>query len=104
MKLVGAMPNPLCARTPVPVRAIVAGEFGALLAIVTVPFNVPAVVGANTALKVVLAPAATVFGVVKPVTLYPAPLTVSCEMVSVPLPVFVRVNVWDFVCPSTMLP
>lgn len=47
------------AATPVPPKATVAGEFGALLAILTVPARLPAVVGANTALNVAVAPTAT---------------------------------------------
>lgn len=40
----------VCA-TPVPLSGIVAGEFGALLTIVTLPLAVPADVGANCTLK-----------------------------------------------------
>ena len=43
------------AATPVPVNATVVGEFGALLTMFTVPARLPAVVGANTALKVAVA-------------------------------------------------
>jgi hypothetical protein len=46
--------------TPVPLRATVVGEFGALLTMLTVPVRLPAVVGANTALNVALAPGASV--------------------------------------------
>src|SRR5215475_5696798 len=55
--------------TPVPLKAMVAGEPGALLVMLTVPLRVPAVVGANTALNVVLAPTAKVLGVTRPFTL-----------------------------------
>jgi len=48
------------AATPVPVNATVVGEFGALLTMFTVPARLPAVVGANTALKVAVAPGARV--------------------------------------------
>jgi len=58
----------LVAATPVPLRATVAGEFGALLAIFTVPAKVPVVVGANTALNETLDPGATVFGTESPFT------------------------------------
>ena len=58
----------LVAATPVPLSATVAGEFGALLAILTVPDRLPAVVGANTALNVTLAPGATVLGTLSPLT------------------------------------
>jgi hypothetical protein len=56
----------LVAATPVPLRATVAGEFSALLAIVTVPAKLPVVVGANTALNETLDPGATVLGTESP--------------------------------------
>jgi len=66
---VGALKDSvLVAATPVPLSATVAGEFGALLAMVTVPARLPAAVGANTALKVTLDPAATVLGTERPFT------------------------------------
>jgi len=58
----------LVAATPVPLRATVAGEFGALLAMFTVPAKVPAAVGANTALNETLEPGATVLGTESPFT------------------------------------
>jgi hypothetical protein len=58
-----------CAATPVPVRATVEGDVGALLVIVIVPGRLPAVAGENAALKVVLAPTATVVGVANPLRL-----------------------------------
>ena len=58
----------LVAATPVPLRATVVGEFGALLAILTVPDRLPVVVGANTALNETLDPGATVLGTVSPFT------------------------------------
>ena len=103
-KLVGFADKITVPATPVPVSATVEGEVGALLVIVMVPGRLPAVVGAKVALKAALAPAAIVFGVTSPLKLYPAPLTLSCEIVSDALPVFVRVNVCDFVCPSLTLP
>lgn len=77
LKLVGLAEMVTVEATPVPLKEIVAGEFGALLVTLIVPDKLPAVVGAKTALKVVLAPAAKVVGVLKPLTLYPAPLIVS---------------------------
>jgi len=56
------------AATPVPANATVVGEFGALLTIFTIPFKLPAVVGANTALNVTLAPGATLLGMLRPLT------------------------------------
>ena len=57
------------AATPVPVKETVAGDPGALLEMLTVPGSDPAVVGENCAVMVVLCPAATVAGVVSPLTL-----------------------------------
>jgi len=57
------------AATPVPDSATPAGELGALLAMVMEPVRVPAVLGANSALNVVLCPAAMFAGVDKPLTL-----------------------------------
>ena len=68
-KLVGFADRITVPATPVPLSATVEGEVGALLAIVMVPGRLPAVVGAKRALKVVLAPAATVVGAANPVKL-----------------------------------
>ena len=68
-RLVGFADSAIVAATPVPLKLILAGEFGALLVTVTVPFKGPVAVGANTALKVALPPAATVAGVVRPLML-----------------------------------
>jgi hypothetical protein len=88
----------------VPLRAIIVGEFGALLVTVTVPVKLPVVVGANFAPNVVLAPAANVAGVVNPLTVKPAPLALRLEIVSEAFPVFVSVKVCDWDWPSATLP
>ena len=59
----------IVAATPVPVKETVAGDPGALLAMLTVPDSAPAVVGENSAVTVVLCPTATVAGVVNPLIL-----------------------------------
>ena len=66
---VGFVVSVTAAATPVPAKETAFGEFGALLVMVTLPANVPAVVGANNTLKVALAPAAIVAGVLSPLTL-----------------------------------
>lgn len=76
---------------PVPVSATVEGETGALLAMLTDPARLPAVVGAKTALNVAVPPGATLV-VLSPFTEYPAALMLTCEMVSVAVPVFVIVK------------
>jgi hypothetical protein len=57
------------AASPVPLTLTTLGELGALLAIVTLPASAPAVVGANSKLKVALDPAPIVVGVVNPLAL-----------------------------------
>jgi len=88
---------------PVPDNATVEGEVGALLAMLTEPARLPALVGANTALNVAVPPGATLV-VLSPFTEYPAAVMLTCEMVSVAVPVFVIVKIWDFVWPSITLP
>ena len=90
-KLVALKDSVCVTATPVPVNATVAGEVGALLAMFTEPAKLPAVVGANTALNVAVAPGATLV-VLSPFTEYPAALMVTCEIVSVAVPVFVIVK------------
>jgi hypothetical protein len=68
-KLVGFADRITVPEEPVPLSATVAGEPGALLEIVMLPGRLPTVVGAKMALKVVLAPAATVLGVARPLRL-----------------------------------
>ena len=69
LALVGVKLIEACKATPVPLSATVDGEPAALLAIVMVPGRLPAVVGANMALNVALAPAAIVLGVASPLRL-----------------------------------
>jgi len=104
LRLAGLAETVTDAATPVPFRTIPAGEFGALLVMLTPPVKFPAVDGANSTLKVVLCPAASEEGVASPVTLYPAPLTPIWLSVSALVPVFVIVKFCVFVCPSTTLP
>jgi hypothetical protein len=89
---------------PVPLKVTVAGEFGALLTIEMLPLALPADVGANLALKVVLSPAPNVSGAVIPVVLKPAPVTVTAEIVAVAEPPFVRVMVCELLVPVATLP
>jgi len=103
-RLVGLAETETEEGAPLPLKEIVAGEFGAVLETVMVPARLPAVVGANTALTVVLPPGASIVGPLKPVTLYAAPLTVSWEIARDALPLLESVKVCDCVCPSTTLP
>jgi len=76
------------ADTPVPESGIEVGEPGALLISETDPDTVPATVGPNATLNVVLLPAAIVAGIARPLMLKPAPVAVACEIVKEELPVF----------------
>jgi hypothetical protein len=77
LKLVGLAPSSWVAMAADPVRGIVSGEEGALLVSEIEPLTAPEPVGVKTAEKVVLAPAATVAGVVRPEIVKPEPETVA---------------------------
>ena len=66
-----------CGCVPVPLKAIVSGEFGALLTIEMFPLAAPDVVGANCALNVVVCPAPSVSGALNPLMLRPVPFAVA---------------------------
>jgi hypothetical protein len=86
---------------PVPVSGIVAGESGELLVTVSVPASAAAAVGANFTLKLVVAPAAKVIGIVAtPLSLNPVPATVTCVIIRSAFPVFLSCTVCAFVVPS----
>ena len=62
-----------CASMPVPLKAIVAGEPGALLTIEILPVSLPATGGVNLAVNDALPPALIVIGMVAPLMLNPVP-------------------------------
>ena len=76
--------------TPVPLRAIVAGEFGALLTTVTLPLAAPADAGENCTLKLLDCPAPREIGRFSELVLKPVPLAVTPVIVSVPVPLLVN--------------
>jgi hypothetical protein len=104
LKLVGLAVSEGAAAVPVPLSGTAVGELVALLAILTLPVRLPAVVGSNRTLNVVVPPAGIVAGVASPLTLKAPPLSPICEIVSDAVPVFVTVKLSDFVCPSATLP
>jgi len=93
-----------CACVPVPLNVIVVGEFGALLTIEMLPLALPADVGANLALNVVLSPAPNVSGVLNPLMLRPLPDTVAPDMVTLAEPEFVNVTDWVPLLPTATDP
>jgi hypothetical protein len=88
--------------TAVPLRGIDRLGFEAFEATVTVPLNVPADVGANFTVNVVLCPGVSVTGGVIPEMLNPVPAAVAAEIVALVPPVFVTVSVWLEFCPTVM--
>ena len=91
--------------TPVPEREKDVGEPGALLVKEMLPEALPAVVGANFAVKVVELPAFTLTGVASPLIVKAAdPLMLACEIVKVALPVFDIVTVCVLLLPVLTFP
>jgi hypothetical protein len=89
---------------PVPLNAIVSGEFGALLTTEMLPVALPEPVGANCAVKLADCPAAIVSGVVAPEMLNPAPVTFTDETVTLAEPLFFKVIVCELLLPTFTLP
>jgi hypothetical protein len=89
---------------PVPLSAIVSGEFGALLATEMLPVAAPAEVGANFTPNVTLCAAVNVCGVERPVVLKAAPVTVAEVTFTLAVPLFVNVTFTVLVLPVNWLP
>src|SRR2546427_5446850 len=104
LRLVGLAPSRNVAATPVPLRARVRGEPGALLVMETLPLALPAVVGENVALKEVLCPGLRVSGAVMPLMVNPVPDALAAEMVTLAVPELVNVTVCDPLLPTSTLP
>ncbi len=92
----------MAAVTAVPLNGIAKLGFDAFDVTVTVPVNVPADVGANFTVNVVLCPAVSVTGGVIPEMLYPVPVAATAEIVALVAPVFLIVSVWLELCPTVM--
>jgi hypothetical protein len=93
-KFTFGVPSVNCAwpALPVPLSAIVSGEFGALLAIEMLPFAAPAAVGENFTPKETFCPAVNVSGVERPFVLKAAPVTLAEAIVTLAVPVFETVT------------
>lgn len=76
------------AATPVPVSGITRGDVALLFVSETEPLTAPAALGAKVTLNVVVPPATIFAGSVSPLIEYPVPAAAACEIVNVPLPVF----------------
>jgi len=89
-KVVGVAVNCPAVALPVPDKGIVKVE--ALEEIVMLPLTVPGDCGVKVPLKVALCPAASVTGVLIPLTPKPAPLAPTRDMVTLEPPVLVTVS------------
>jgi hypothetical protein len=103
-KPVGLAPSSDVAATPVPLSEIVNGDFETLLVSETEPVLLPVDVGANTALKVALLPAAITVGTVKPSILKPVPEMLAREIAMPIVPVLLSRMVCESLSPVTTLP
>jgi hypothetical protein len=81
--------------TALPLVEIASGELGALLLKEIEPVTFPAALGANTTLNVAFLPAAMLIGSVRPDVLKPAPVTLALEIVTLAVPAFCNVIVWE---------
>ena len=78
--------------------------FDALETTVMPPVALTAPCGANSAVKVTLAPGRRTSGRVSPLTLNPVPVTVACAIVTLFPPVFVKESVRVTLEPACTLP
>ena len=90
--------------TPVPFKAKVLGELGALLTSETPPVTVPADCGPNCTLKVLVAPGLSDSGKPTEPVENPLPLTVNCEIVRTAVPVLEICTVCEFGDPTVTFP
>jgi hypothetical protein len=90
LKLVALAESWSVVAAPVPLIAMVLGEFGALLTNETLPVTAPALAGENATLKLELCPGVKVRGRVRPLMTKLCPDTVACEMDRFAVPEFVN--------------
>jgi hypothetical protein len=77
---------------PVPLRFTVAGELVALLVMVTVPATVPVAAGAKVTFRVAVWPTPRICPLLTPPALKPGPAMLAPEIVTLAVPVLVRVT------------
>ena len=82
----------ICGWTPTPASEIDSGEFAAVLITDAIPVAFPATVGVNVTLKLAACPADNVTIGAEPLRVKPLPVTLTWEMLTVALPVFVSVT------------
>ncbi len=79
--------------TPVPLRATLVGEFGALLAKEMLPVREPVLAGVNATSRFALCPGSKLKGTTSPVNPNPLPETLACDTERFAVPEFVSVMV-----------
>jgi hypothetical protein len=89
---------------PVPVSAIVAGEFVALLTTDTLPVTLPTAVGAKATFTVADWLGIKMVPDVTPLVLNPVPVTVTPEIVTFEFPLFVNVSPNELLVPTPTFP
>lgn len=89
---------------PAPERAIVAGEFVALLATVTLPEELPVEAGENVASSVADCPGARIKPAETPLSEKLAPETLTFDNVTLEFPAFVRVTLKALLFPTVTFP
>ncbi|HEY4978236.1 MAG TPA: hypothetical protein VII25_03640, partial [Candidatus Acidoferrum sp.] len=92
------------AAIPVPLKATVLGEVGALLTSETLPVTAPADCGANCTLKLLDAPGLIDSGRLNELVENPLPVALTCVIVSTPVPLFVICIVCVFGAPTVTFP
>jgi hypothetical protein len=92
------------AETPAADKAIFRDRVPAFETTAIVPEMFPLAIGVHRTLNVTLCPLLRLAGRVKSLTPNPAPVTAACEMVTVELPVLVKVSNCVRLLPSGMLP
>ena len=96
---------PTAAVVPAPLREIIAVDaIGSLVLIVTSPVSVLAVLGEYITFNATLPPGATVAGVVIPVVVKGAPVTVTVVIVKFALPVLLSITTRVAVVPAVTFP
>jgi hypothetical protein len=104
-KLVGLDPSCTVATEPVPLNGIVRTAGDPFVVSAIEPLTAVVVLGVKIALNDMLAPAAIVVAVESPVMVKAGPpVTLTCENVSVVLPVFFNVMLCEWFVPMTTLP
>jgi len=100
----GVTPNVPLDVVPLPVRGTATEGSDALELRERVALAVPVVDGANVTERLVLAPAAKLYGNVRPLTLKPVPLTVALEMVRLDPPELDKLRSFVWLLPIVTVP